>query len=498
MTSVRITVLPLFLAAVSLMSHASPGSPQSGTFRATGEMNVARSFHTATLLANGKVLIAGGAVRAASGEWGPFAELYDPNTGAFTLTGNTNTPLFVSSATLLNDGRVLIVGRVADVKCFPNIAELYEPVTGTFSKTGGTVTGQIGGWAVQLQDGRVLVAGGALDCNETFPTPIANPEVYDPATGTFVATGPFVPTSNLYFTGGPDVSEVSLLPDGRVLIAGEFDSELYDPVTNTFSITSSMTTLCWGATPPQYISGRTATSLADGRILLTGGAHEDCGRYATAELYEPSTEKFVPAGEMSRQRNNHSATLLPDGTVLIAGGENGVGSPGTTTTAESYNPSNGRFEILGNMTFPRAGHTATLLPNGTVLLAGGYGSPEIGFWLRPMPFAEIYTPPVPQPAPVVTGLQLNSASVSVGSPFIASIAGSNLTPETFFDVRFIAPGSNLPKVSLNWQAGPMSAHAVTAGTSLGVWTITGVRPHRFQSDLIGNFFPVTAAITVIP
>jgi len=108
-----------------------------------------------------------------------------------------------------------------------------------------------------------------------------------------------------------------------------------------------MTTLCWGGpSPPLYIAGRTATSLADGKILLTGGEHEDCGRHETAELYDPSTEKFVAAGEMSRQRNNHSATLLPDGTVLIAGGENGVGFPGTTTTVESYNPSKPQSSLL--------------------------------------------------------------------------------------------------------------------------------------------------------
>jgi len=472
-------------------------------------MNARRSRHTATLLANGKVLIAGGAARTPSGDWGPSAELYDPNTGAFTLTGNLNNTLVwsaslsVSSATLLNDGRVLIVGFAntydgnGQVKCFPNIAELYDPATGTFSKTGGTVTGHIGGWAILLHDGRVLVAGGALDCNEVLPTPIANPEVYDPSTGNFVATGPFVPTSNLYYAGGPDVSAVSLLPDARVLIAGELNSELYDPVTDTFSITSSMTTMCWGTTPPQYISGRTATSLADAKILLTGGSSEDC-RYAFAELYDPSTERFVAAGEMSRQRDNHSATLLPDGTVLIAGGENGVGFPGTTTTVESYNPSTGRFEVLGNMIVPRAAQTATLLPNGTVLLAGGYGSPEIGFWLTPMPYAEIYTPPVPLPAPIVTDMRFDRTNVSVGNSFTSNFEGSNLTSQMFFDVRFTAPGSNLSKVSLNWQAGLISAHTITPGVAPGVWTINGVRPHRFESDHAGNFSPVAATITIIP
>jgi hypothetical protein len=159
---------------------------------------------------------------------------------------------------------------------------------------------------------------------------------------------------------------------------------------------------------------------------------------------------------MSRQRDNHSATLLPDGTVFIAGGETTNCDPrgckfggyfaGTTTSFEAYDPSSGGFTNAGNMTFPRAGHTATLLPNGTVLLTGGYGYAGIGMYGGNFSSAEIYTPPVPQPAPVVTGLQLNRASLSFGSSFAASVAGSNLTSETFFDVRFTAPGSGLSKV----------------------------------------------------
>jgi hypothetical protein len=473
-------------------------------------MNVRRYFHTATLLANGKVLIVGGAsVESKDVQPLTTAELYDPSTGSFALTGNLGTPLWVTSATLLNDGRVLIVGSVANGNCATNSAELYDPVTGTFSKTGGTVTGQIRGQAILLYDGRVLVAGGATDCNG-WETPIANPELYDPSTGVFVATGPFVPTkSNYYYTGGPDVAAISPLPDGRVLIAGELNSELYDPDANTFSLTSSMTTMCWGGPfPPLYIAGRTATSLANGKVLLTGGAHEDCGRYEKAELYDSATEKFASIADMTRQRDNHSATLLPDGTVLIAGGETSgcdpkgcnVGSwfAGTTTSVESYNPSTGSFDVVGNMIVPRGGHTATLLPNGTVLLAGGYGYAGIGMYNGTFSSAEVYTPPLPVPAPTVAEMQFSRTLVSVGDSFIATVAGSNLTAYMFFDIRFTGPGSDLSKVSLNWQTGPTSAHAVTTGIAPGVWTIHGVRPHRFASDHTGNFFPVSARIVVIP
>jgi WD40 repeat protein len=447
-------------------------------------------------------LIVGGAV-APGGNLQPLttAELYDPERGTFTLTGKMSTPYWSVTATLLNDGRVLIVGSDASRKCAPNSAEIYDPVTGTFAQTGGTVTGQVRGWAILLHDGRVLVAGGPLDCN-AWNTPIANPELYDPSTGTFVATGGFVPArSNIYYTGGPDVSGVSLLPDGRVLFAGELSSQLYDPVTATFSLTSSMTVGCWGdpTIPPLYVFGRTTTSLGDGRILLTGGEHEDCGRYAHAELYEPSSEKFVTIAAMSRTRDNHSATLLPDGTVLIAGGESTSGGwfSGTTTSVEAYDPGSGRFSAIGDMTFPRAGQTSTLLPNGTVLLTGGYGYAGIGMPIGTVPSAEIYTPSVPQPSPVVTGMQL-PASAQRGSSFTASFAGSNLTSETFFDVRFTEPGSSAPLVSMNWQAGLTSAHTVPVGTGLGVWTVTGVRPHRFEHQHTGDFFPVNAPITVLP
>jgi Galactose oxidase, central domain len=234
---------------------------------------------------------------------------------------------------------------------------------------------------------------------------------------------------------------------------------------------------------------------------------EQCGE-ADAEVYEPSSEKFVSIGEMSRQRDNHSATLLPDGTALIAGGETTNCDPrgcsfggyfaGTTTTVESYDPSTGKFTAIGNMAFPRGGHTATLLPNGTVLLAGGYGYAGIGKYSGAFSSAEIYTPPVPVLAPVSTGLRFDRSSVSASNSFTADFAGSNVTADTFFDVRFTYPGSNISSVSMNWQKGLTSSHTVAPDTAQGVWTINGVRPHRFESDHTGNFFPVTAAITVGP
>src|SRR5262249_50942755 len=143
---------------------------------------------------------------------------------------------------------------------------------------------------------------------------------------------------------------------------------------------------------------RTATLLTNGTVLLTGGVSEDFGRSADAEIYDPATGIFKPTGTMSRARGHHTATLLSDGTVFVAGGEsqdcsdNGCFFAGTTASADIYNPSTGTFTAVGNMLANRAGHTATLLKNGTVLLAGGFGYAGIGQFSGLFPSAELYNP----------------------------------------------------------------------------------------------------------
>jgi len=504
--------LNLAVLVFLLAGNASIGIAQLlGTFTPTGDMSVPRAFHTATLLANGKVLIVGGVGITRSGDTQPLmtAELYDPYTRTFTPTGNMTTPRVRPSATLLNDGRVLIVGNEYKFnENLRNTADLYDPSTGTFTKTGDSVTNQTGGQAVLLNDGKVLIVGGWKAGTSSQPIQISNPELYNPLSGTFAATGPFATTgSTFYVAGGPDISAVSLLADGRVLIAGEPTSELYDPITNSFRLTSSMTTPCFmNAGQPTYIAGRAAILLTTGKVLLTGGEHEDCGRFANSELYDPVTEKFTSTADMSRQRDNHAATLLPDGSVLISGGESSDCPPtligcisyfsGTTATAESYDPSTATFSALGNMTARRAGHTSTVLMDGTVLLTGGYGYAGIGAYLGNFSSAEIYSPPVPLPTPVVTDLRFDRTTVGVGEFFAADFGGSNMTPEMFFDVRFTAPGSTFSYVSFNWQKGPKSNHLVSAGIAPGLWTINGVRAHRFEGDHTGNFLPVTAAIAI--
>jgi hypothetical protein len=375
------------------------------------------------------------------------------------------------------------------------------------------ITSRDGHTAILLPDGTVMIPGGiVLQDRRTLILSSPNAELYDPASGTFNHTGDYADWS-------PSWETATLLSDGRVLLtgcAGQCSddggqaTEVFDPQTGTFSLTSPMTTYCSAGCGPTPISGRAATLLWSGRVLLTGGSLWTgtffCGWAADTELYDPLAEMFQAAGQMSRPRYNHSTTLLPDGTVFIAGGEPAecsfrgpfsICAGGTTASVESYDPVTGRSTFLGNMIARRSGQTATLLMNGTVLLAGG-NTGDRGSVLSASQTAEIYTPPVPVPMPVVTDLRFDSKVVPPGASFSANIYGSGLTGDTFFDVRFTSPGSSLSAVALNWQKGIVESHDVPAGLGVGTWTINSVRAHAIETDHTGIFFPAPATITVAP
>ena len=312
--AVVIAPSPTPTAMPTAMPTATP-APTTPPATSTGSMTTARSWHTATLLADGRVLIAGG---SESSKDLASAELYDPKTGTFSPTGPMTTARPYHTATLLADGRVLIVGGGAQnglgVSEVLSSGEIYDPKTRTFSPTGPMTTDRAVHTATLLDDGHVLVTGGV-----GAEAQLASAELYDPKTGTFSPTGSM--------TTARDYHTATLLADGRVLIAGGYpgssggeglaSAEVFDPKTGTFSPTGSMTTArVW----------YTATLLADGRVLIAGGTRGVWDEiYASAELYDPTTGRFGPTGPMTTARVRHTATLLADGRVLITGGD-GVGS----------------------------------------------------------------------------------------------------------------------------------------------------------------------------
>jgi hypothetical protein len=330
--------------------------PAEGSFSTAAALVMPRAGHTATLLPNGKVLLVGG-----SPSWPPTAavatsaELYDPTTNTFSATGSLAFARRGGhAATLLSDGRVLVTGGVDDVQSAPGRveAEIYDPNTGRFAPTGSMTMARTVHAAVLLSNGKVLVAGGILAGNTA--------ELYDPVTGTFSSTS--APTRYHPTAAGVPLSE------GRALVFGyDAAGDAYDVTRSAFNTTGS------SQAAGDTWSGPAMTPLADGRVFVAGGKERgpppsNLALVVNARLFDPATNTFSVSGALTSPRDGATATRLQDGRVLVFGGE---GTTSWPDRGELYDPHTGQFSPTVPAGAGRYGHTATLLPNGKVLIAGG-------------------------------------------------------------------------------------------------------------------------------
>ena len=322
-TSLLVLILLVFGSTSSCKAHVASTDEQAGGVREAGTVNAIRSMtarraaHTATLLPNGKVLIAGGMTGSESGL--ASAELFDPTTNAFTAAENMTIARAGHTATLLQNGKVLIAGGYKGD--YLDSAELYDPATGKFTPAGKMVTPRSGHIATLLNNGKVLLAGGT-GVGWTF---LADAKLYDPTTGTFTATGSM--------TTARESHTANLLKDGRVLITGGHKGR------------------------------RPAITI-----------------YTSAEIYNPASGTFTAAGNLTVKRHKHDATRLADGRVLIVGGSDERDGDGAYRNAEVFNPADGSFTaVKSNMNAHRykLQGTTILLKNGKVLIAGGANRVEV-------------------------------------------------------------------------------------------------------------------------
>lgn len=296
--------------------------------------------------------------------------MFEPTIGRFEAGPRLTSPRYGHSATRLSDGQVLIAGGFGPGGTVLTTAELFDPVANTFTPTGPLGVARADHEAVLLEDGRVVLIGGTADDFEV----LASIELFDPHTGVFSPAGPMtVPREGMAATR---------LGDGRVLVTGGHigrhaqrtiyeSTEIYDPAIDRFAPAGKMTIAR---------HKHDAILLANGRVLVIAGsdARDDLGLYDSAETYDPATDAFTAVGRLAHRRYKlrYASVLLADGRVLTAGG---------AAVPEVFDPAAEAFTSIDG-SFGRAPYfaSATLLDDGSTVLAGGYsdrGPASDGAWL---------------------------------------------------------------------------------------------------------------------
>jgi WD40 repeat protein len=440
----------------------------------TGSLRWDRYSHTATLLSNGQVLVVGGAgfpcveqKRFCYSTTNNTAELYDSARGTWRSTGSLSRRGW-HSATLLPNGKVLVVGGVDDgwdigrLRRHHDTAELYDPTTETWKTIAGPIAIRGPNSALLLPNGNVLVAANGIA------------ELFDPTTETWKLTGaPLtgVPPSGL-------IGHLTLLPDGKVLTVRHGSAALYDPATETWSSTGNLNVIAYT---------RTLTLLKNGRVLVTGGLHD---WRSAAEVYDPATGTWSVTGNLNHRREGgpYSATLLPDGKVLVAGGWDPWGFDGVLSSTELYDPITGAWTPMPSLSTPRTFHTATLLPNDKVLIVGGMDG-DLDTWILSHSSAELFDLRLPRP----TSLLISPDTVSQGQCFTMTVGnGWGMT----LDVQYRLNGGPVQTLT-GWpkleQDGRAENICTSLQTTIGTFEFTAIR-----NTETAQWVPISTWVAVTP
>jgi N-acetylneuraminic acid mutarotase len=367
---------------------------------AAASMIVPRQDHTATLLLDGQVLVVGGKVGANTASL-PGAELYDPGTNTWTATAKMNFDRAYHTATLLQNGDVLVAGGLGDAPSTVTSAEIYDPQADTWTVAASMNYEHANFSATLLQDGRVMVVGGSPGGS--------NAEVYDPGADSWTVVAS--PRYNFFY------QSATRLPDGRVVVTSSDITRIYDPQANTWTYKTGLR---------QEHDNGAAVLLQDGRWLVTGQPRS-VGSPIRAEIIDLQANQETIAAPMLSNRFHHTATLLSDGKVLALGGAcSRDACNDVLSSAEVYDPVADTWTSAPSMTVARMLHTATMLPNGKILITGGYtGGPD-----DLSASVELYTPSDAILAAVGLG-SLSPASVQMNSSALTlHVSGTAFAPNS--------------------------------------------------------------------